>query len=66
MFVQKKSRLKNRKGPFNGPFRRAFGGSQLEKRVSELLGLGFGVGFRFPGVFDVDAGRSHLVLNRDL
>ena len=50
----------------NDPFRRAFGGTQLASFLDELLGFGLGVGLCFSGVFDIDAGRGHLVLNRNL
>jgi hypothetical protein len=69
MSTKKESRVKEQKRAVgNGPFFGALGGNQLDSVHDELLslGLGFGVGFCFSGVFDVNAGRGHLVLNRNL
>ena len=67
MSTKKESRVKDQKRAVeNGPFLGALGGNQLDSFYDELLRLGLGVGFCFSGVFDVDAGRGHLVLNRNL
>ena len=67
MSTKKESRVKEQKRAVgNGPFFGALGGNQLDNVHDELLSLGLSVGFCFSGVFDVDAGRGHLVLNRNL
>ena len=67
MSTKKESRVKEQKRAVgNGPFFGALGGNQLDSVYDELLSLGLSVGFCFSGVFDVDAGRGHLVLNRNL
>jgi len=64
MFVQKKSGAEEiEKGRSTAPFEELLAGMSSK---SKLLSLGLGVGFCFSGVFDVDGGRGHFVLNRDL
>jgi hypothetical protein len=67
MSTKKESRVKEQKRAVeNGPLLGALGGNQLNTVYDELLRLGLSVGFCFSGVLDVDAGRGHLVLDRNL